>query len=248
MEIRTRYKILDIIRGLTLIEMIIYHGIWDLVYVFGCDFLWFGQTGAYIWQQSICWTFIFLAGFCWNMGKNKIKHGSIVFIGGMIITGVTILFMPEEKIVFGVLTLLGSCMLLMVPLDKIFKKIKGEQGVIISFLLFVVFRNVNKGELGFEQLNFFKLPKEWYKNYITAYFGFPGDGFSSTDYFSIFPWMFLFLTGYFLYQWMQQKTKLQLLHKIKLKLPFVEWMGKNSLLIYMVHQPLVYGILFFVTK
>lgn len=248
MEIRTRYKILDIIRGLTLIEMIIYHGIWDLVYVFGCDILWFEQTGAYIWQQSICWTFIFLAGFCWNMGKNKIKHGSIVFIGGMIITGVTILFMPEEKIVFGVLTLLGSCMLLMVPLNKIFKKIKGEQGVIISFLLFVVFRNVNKGELGFEQLNFFKLPKEWYKNYITAYFGFPGDGFSSTDYFSIFPWMFLFLTGYFLYQWMQQKTKLQLLHKIKLKLPFVEWMGKNSLLIYMVHQPLVYGILFFVTK
>lgn len=244
MDTKMRYKILDIIRGITLIEMIAYHGIWDLVYVFGWDFSWFKQSGAYLWQQSICWTFILLSGFCWSMGKKKIKRGATVFLCGCAITVVTVLVMPGERIVFGVLTLLGTAMLLMIPLDKILKKVKGEQGMIISLLLFVVFRNVNQGYLGFEEWSFFKLPKVWYQNYITAFWGFPGDNFFSTDYFSLFPWIFLFLTGYFLYQWMQQKEKLKILNNIKINIPVVEWMGRNSLIVYMLHQPMVYGILY----
>lgn len=37
---------------------------------------------------------------------------------GWVVTLVTVLFMPEEQIWFGVLTLIGSCMLLMVPLEN----------------------------------------------------------------------------------------------------------------------------------
>lgn len=239
-----RYKILDIIRGITLIEMIIYHGLWDLVYVFDADFLWFRETGAYIWQQSICCTFILLSGFCWSLGKNKLKRGATVFLCGGIITAVTVLMMPAERIVFGVLTLIGSSMLIMIPLEKILKKIKGEIGGIISLLLFLLFRNINRGYLGFEQLNLLELPKEWYRNYITAFLGLPSRDFYSTDYFSLLPWFFLFLTGYFLYRWLHQKEKLEVLGNWKMNIPVIEWLGKNSLLIYMLHQPIVYGILY----
>ena len=111
-------------------------------------------------------------------------------------------------------------------------------------MMFVVFRNVNQGYLGFEEWTFLKLPKVWYQNYITAFLGFPGDNFFSTDYFSLFPWIFLFLTGYFGYQWMQQKEKLKILNNIEINIPVVEWMGRNSLIVYMLHQPMVYGILY----
>ena len=58
-----RYEMLDSIRGAVLISMILYHACWDLVYIFKKDFRWFEGSGAYVWQQSICWTFLFLSGF-----------------------------------------------------------------------------------------------------------------------------------------------------------------------------------------
>ena len=38
---RKRYKLLDGIRGFALIHMIIYHAIWDLVYIAGFDWQWY---------------------------------------------------------------------------------------------------------------------------------------------------------------------------------------------------------------
>ena len=58
-----RYGIFDGIRGITLLSMIIYHGAWDLVYIYGVKWDWYRGAGAYLWQQSICWTFILLSGF-----------------------------------------------------------------------------------------------------------------------------------------------------------------------------------------
>ena len=106
-----RYKIIDEIRGITLISMILYHGIWDLVYIFGWSIEWFRSQGAYLWQQSICWMFILLSGFCWSLGRKKWKRGLTVFGAGILISAITILIMPEERIIFGFITLLGSCML-----------------------------------------------------------------------------------------------------------------------------------------
>ena len=38
---KPRYGILDGMRGLVLCSMIIYHGCWDLVYIFHMDFSWY---------------------------------------------------------------------------------------------------------------------------------------------------------------------------------------------------------------
>ncbi len=78
---KSRYELLDSIRGLVLISMILYHACWDLVYLFGKNWSWYQGTGAYLWQQSICQTFILLSGFCWSLGKKPAKRGLIVFLG-----------------------------------------------------------------------------------------------------------------------------------------------------------------------
>ena len=100
---RRRIAALDALRGLTLLSMIAYHTCWDLVYLFGMDWDWYRGTGAYIWQQSICWTFILLSGFCWSMGRQPLRRGLTVFACGWVVTLVTVVFMPEEQIWFGVL-------------------------------------------------------------------------------------------------------------------------------------------------
>ena len=61
---KIRYRKLDAIRGIALINMIAYHAIWDLVYLYGFQWDWYQSEIGYIWQQGICWTFIFLSGFC----------------------------------------------------------------------------------------------------------------------------------------------------------------------------------------
>ena len=236
---RQRYAMLDSIRGITLVSMILYHGIWDLVYIYRVKWDWYKGTGAYIWQQSICWTFILLSGFCWSLGKKHLKRGFMVFGGGLLVSIVTLLIMPENRVLFGVLTLIGSCMLLMIPLDKILQKVLPEIGAVISFLLFVLTRNINKGYLGFEKWNLIKLPENWYQGMEGAYLGFMPSDFYSTDYFSLIPWLFLFLSGYFV-SFIFWKRNLFSMPVLKWNILPFSFMGRHSLLIYLLHQPILY--------
>ena len=58
-----RYAFIDVLRGICLVSMIAYHTMWDCVYIFGVNAPWFKTEYARIWQQSICWTFIFFQDF-----------------------------------------------------------------------------------------------------------------------------------------------------------------------------------------
>ena len=239
---RKRYHLLDGIRGMVLLSMTAYHFSWNMVYLYGAKWAWYKSTGAYIWQQSVCWTFILLSGFCWSMGKQPLKRGVLVFCSGLLVTAVTLAVMPYNRVVFGVLTCIGSAMLLMIPLDKILTNRRQELGMIGSFGLFVLTRNINRGSLGFESFCLISLPTDWYRNLLTAYIGMPPADFYSTDYFSLFPWVFLFITGYFLYGVCKKYGILEwkILQK---QIPFFDFLGKHSLLVYLLHQPILYLLL-----
>lgn len=149
---KERYDLLDSIRGIMLLSMIAYHGMFDLVEIYGLSVSWFWDTSGYVWQQSICWTFILLSGFCWNLGRRHLKRGLMISGGGLLVTAVTYLFMPSEKILFGILTFTGVAMLLLIPLSKVLEKIPAWMGLAGSILLFILTRNVNRGIWGFETL------------------------------------------------------------------------------------------------
>jgi len=242
-----RLHFLDSLRGITLVSMILYHGVWDLVYMYGVKWNWFWGAGAYIWQQSICWTFILLAGFCWAMGKKPLKRGLLVFGGGALVTLVTAIVVPENRVVFGVLTMLGSCMLLMIPLERVLKKVPAAAGLLTGAVLFFLTRDINFGYLGFEGINLCELPDELYANLCSTYLGFPMRGFYSTDYFSLFPWIFLFLSGYFVHRICTEKNVLQS-RVFRLNCKPLSFIGRHSLFIYLLHQPVLYGICFLINS
>lgn len=237
--ISDRCHLLDALRGFTVINMIVFHAVWDLVYIFGMKWNWYHGEGAYLWQQGICWNFILLSGFCSGMSRHLFRRGLTVFGLGAGITLITVLFMPENLILFGVLTLIGSCMLLMAGCRKLLQKIPAVPGMLVSFILFAFTKHVNSQFIGVFNHELFSLPSGLYRNYLTAYLGFPQKGFYSTDYFSLIPWLFLFLTGFFIYQASGQKIL-----NIKWKgIGFLNFIGRHALEIYALHQPVIYGIL-----
>lgn len=235
---KKRYHTLDGIRGLALINIIIYHAIWDLVHIFGFDWQWYRSHGAYIWQQVLCCTFILVSGFCRGLGKEWFKRGITVFLAGIVITLVTLIATPESRIIFGVLTLIGSCMLIQPLIEPLLKKCQPIIGFTISLFLFCLTRHIAQGAIGLGSLWHWKIPAGWYRNLLTAYFGFPSPDFFSSDYFPLFPWFFLFITGYFMYR-IAEKYQLLYLLKPSILKP-VEWLGRHSLVIYMLHQPVIY--------
>ncbi len=265
-----RYQILDEIRGITLCSMILYHTVWDLVYMFGCNWRWFYSDFAYWWQQSICWSFIFLSGFCFSMGKRKWRRGLLVLGAGTIITIVTHLLMPAQRVRFGVLTFLGVSMLFMAVLEKIMKFVFVDRKwgllwkytlLVMSAFLFFIMKDINFHHLGFEGIRLCRLPDWLYKgNDFTTFLGFTESGFFSTDYFSFMPWFFLFACGYCFYHIAKEKNMLDKLLERRKPIGtdgeisvdekknslgnFLACMGRHSLVIYMFHQPVIYGILY----
>ena len=167
----TRYALLDELRGLDLISMMLYHGTWDAVYLFGVAVPWYAGTPGRLWQQSICWGFILLSGFCLPMGHHPVKRGAVVFGAGALVTAVTLLFMPENVVLFGVLTLLGSAMILTGLLEKALQKVPPVAGFLVSFALFVLTYHTMDGYWGLGALRWL-LPRGLYANCFTAYLGF----------------------------------------------------------------------------
>ncbi|MBQ8893903.1 MAG: DUF1624 domain-containing protein [Clostridia bacterium] len=224
-----RLTMIDILRAVAIINMAAYHTLWDLVYIHRVPLGWFRSEGATAWQLSIRWAFILLSGFCFSLSKRKHKRGWFVFGCSWVITAVTLIAMPRDAILFGVLTLLGTAMILTYFLEPILQQIPAPIGIAASGLLFCFFDR-------------FPFPKALYANYFTAFLGFPPGWFSSSDYVPVFPWLFAFWMGYFLFEIMRKNDLLRYLSGLRCR-P-LEWIGRHSLAIYMVHQPLIYGFLY----
>lgn len=228
---KKRYPLIDSLRALALLSMIIYHTLWDLNYLFGVNIAWFNSVATHIWQQSICWTFIIISGFCVPLSSKVFWRGINIIVCSFAITAVSTLVTPQNPIFFGVLGLIGSGMVLSSLLDKLFRHIKPTVGVVLFAGLFLVTRFF--GEKIF--------PPEWNLNMFTACLGFPPADFSSADYFPLVPWLFLYFAGYFLCLLFKEKNYMKYLRRPRIK-P-LEFIGRNSLLIYMLHQPIIYGIM-----
>lgn len=236
--VKERYYVVDYIRVCVILNMIIYHTLWDIMYLFGKDIPWFISDVGNIWQKFICITFIILSGFCWSLSRNHIKRGIYILAMGFLISFVTTVFVPEGSIKYGILTMIGSSVIIMIPLEKALNKINSFAGLILSFALYIVLKDINTGYIFFHKVS---LPKYLYKGELMTYMGFTEKGFYSADYFSLIPWIFMFIFGYFLYKVMKSKGWILYLKGVQNKL--IEKISRGSLIIYMLHQPVVYGLL-----
>lgn len=241
---KERYTTVDILRAVAIIAMIIYHTLWDLVNVFGVEIDWFYSSWGQIFQMSIRWSFILISGFCWSLSRKNIKRGLIVLGGALVITVTTALFTPDSIITYGVLCLIGVAMIITKPLEKFFYKTPSCIGILVCILLFFVTYDIELGRFGAGRVVILEMPDFLYQNYFTAFFGFPPRNFFSSDYVPLLPWIFAYWIGFFIFKIFKEKKWLKYLTVIKC--PPIEWIGRRSLLIYLIHQPIIYGFLYLI--
>jgi len=86
-----------------------------------------------------------------------------------------------------------------------------------------------------------KLPASWYQYDFLAPLGVYSKNFKSADYFSIIPWLFLFLFGAFIGKLAINENLPKFMYKQRSK--FLCTVGKNSLWVYILHQPAIYLIM-----
>ena len=245
-----RLYLLDTIRGLAIIGMIFIHVSYDLPVYFNFIPQYLYSTWYEVFSQCVRITFIFLSGYCAMMGAKTLKRGLIVSAAGLLVTLVSFIAGVDPPIIFGVLTLIGASMLLSVPFKKIINKKNALPVFIVCLLLFVCTLHLCSGYFGFVWHSFFYYPpalfriRNPYLLYPLAFLGIPGYSFASSDYFPLIPWFFLFMAGFSFYALCGESLKEKKF--MRLRIEPLAFLGKYSLYVYLIHQPLILGIMYLI--
>ena len=237
-ETKRRYGLPDTVRGILVLGMIAYHTLFDIAAVYGWGMDTPLMRGVNVIRDLGAACFVFLSGFCFHLGRRNLRKGLLLSAAGAGVTAVTFLFDRESFVLFGVLTFLGAAKLLLWALERPLRYVPSAAGCAVSLAGFLLFFRCNFGYAGYYGAVWFRWPAALYRNYITAFFGFPFNGFSSADYFSLLPWFFLSCGGWFFWRAMQGREAFPRL--LRKRVSFLAWVGQYSLWIYLIHQPVIY--------
>lgn len=221
---------LDALRGVCILCVIVVHFLFDLSFFGGLDLT---LPAWYIFIQEYGGAiFVVLSGVCVTLGSKSVRRGLIVFSCGMLITAVTYgmyrLGMSGMDVVvkFGVLHLLGVCMLVYPAFKKLPPAALALLGLAIAITGYAI-----RGII---------VPQRWLFPLGLTY-----EGFTSSDYFPLFPQLGYFLIGAAIGKtaYREKRTLLPGSFQKTGIARFFCWCGRQSLFIYLLHQPIVYGLL-----
>jgi uncharacterized membrane protein len=225
-----RFWEIDALRGLAIVNMIIFNYSFALLYL-GLSSVNLNIFYAY----AIASTFIFLSGISMtlfysqgrkNSARKFVARGLKIFFFGIIITIITYLAFPEAYVVFGILHFVG----LSTILGYLFLKFN-KMNVIIGILLIF---------LG-AYLYSFRFDFSW-----ALWLGFIPQNFYTFDYFPLLPWFGVTLLGISfgneLYRGGKRAFGIKDMSKNRI-VRALSFLGRNSLTIYLLHQPVLILIL-----
>lgn len=213
---------IDFFRGIALILMIFFHIIWDLneYYHYPLDyssgiFFVIGKTAAFL--------FIIITGISCIFSSNNPSRGIKIFAVAMVVTIVTYFYDPDSFIIFGILHFLGINVLLYPYYNKLNNSLLLLLGTMI-ILLGQAFQNVDIDH-----------------NYLLV-LGLARPDYYPLDYYPLLPYTGLFLLGIVLSRILYPKK--QSLFRFNFDRNPISTVGKNTLLVYLLHQPIILAILY----
>ena len=244
-SLENRIHFIDEIRGFAVLCMIIYHGF----YLFGTFFE--NEAAIKLFeffmpvQPLFAGVFIFICGMSCTFSKNNIKRGLILLGIALGMTLVTTLIMPAVgftgcEIYFGILHFLAVSVLLYSLLSKPLFGIMPFAGIIVCAILYAFTSGIEKGTLSYGELFLFTLPPSLYETNILMPLGIHTKDFTAADYFPLFPQIFIFFSGVFSGIYLSQKGYPDWSRKKRIS--SLSFLGRNALLIYVVHMPVIYAL------
>ena len=232
-QTKTRVWEIDAIRGFLILCVLVAHTLYCGENMFGMFRLpAFLNTFLFTYAGSV---FVILSGLSATLGSRSFRRGVLVFLCGMVLTlgsavGVWLGLLTEDFIIrFGVLHLLGLCMILY-PLLK-----RMPDLTLLLFGLAVI-------GLGY-----------WFTTFHVEVdflfaLGLTKRGFTSGDFFPVFPQLGWFcigiLAGRGLYA--EKKTRLPQIDPDVWFLRALRFLGRHTLPIFLVHLPIIGGVMYLI--
>jgi uncharacterized membrane protein len=243
---------IDLLRAFAILLMVVFHLVFDLAEFVGLRINYL--SGFWYWEgKTAALLFIFLAGISSGFSRNNIKRGLKVLAFGFLITLFTYLVFPEQYIRFGILHFLGTCMLLFPLLLRL-----------PNILLLIGTVIIAAAALPLQKLivnTFWLLPV-----------GLMYSGYTSYDYYPLVPYLAVFILGILAYKTYYYRRQSLLVALTGEKAPeaekqeqgkgapengnssngrntrrlrtWVRYISKNSLAIYLLHQPVLVALVF----
>ncbi|MHB8073210.1 heparan-alpha-glucosaminide N-acetyltransferase [Desulfosporosinus fructosivorans] len=222
---KIRHGEIDVLRAVAIVLMVLFHFVYDLKEFAGVNVdyrspLWFfiGKASALL--------FIFISGLSSGFSKSPLRRGLKVLLYGMVITVVTYLFMKDEYVRFGILHFLGVSM-------------------ILSPLLVRLSSPTLWGLAGSSAVLGFWFEEQVLNTSLMLPFGLMYDGFASMDYYPLFPYLAVTILGVLAYRYFYAE-RTEPLFPFRLDSAGIQWLSRNSLGIYLIHQPLLLVMIFLI--
>lgn len=218
---------LDALRGLALLGMMGIHFVYDLVDLFG---VWNWQQPAWylFFKNNYGAVFFLISGISVTLGSHPVKRGAQVFLCGFLCTGVTLGmyllgFAGKGIIIYmGVLQCLGLCMMLWPLLRRCPDWTLTALGLAMTIAGWY-------------------LRTQAFPFWLLTPLGFAPYGFTSSDYFPLLPNFGYFLLGAVVGK-RAYAGRQSLFPREPPPLGLFRWLGRHSLMIYLLHQPVLAAI------
>ncbi len=221
---------LDAARGFCILCVIVIHAVFDLQYFFSLQL---SLPGIYHFiQDNGAVLFILISGICATLGSRSFRRGALVFACGLLISAVTYGMIAlgmagsDVAIHFGILHLLGLCMMLYPLIRRLPTAAIAALGTAVILLGYYFLAH--------------RYPVEW-----LFVLGIRSPHYAAGDYFPILPYLGWFCIGIVLGRtlYREQRTRFPNAPANAAPIRFFRCCGRHSLLIYLVHQPICYGLM-----
>lgn len=232
---RQRFWEIDCVRGCSVALMVGFHSVYDLFTLsvgaagLGRDIPQLRLPVYLIWQHGTAILFLLLAGVSLTLGGTRhekrrgypslLIRGAKIFAWGLAITLLTRLVLGRGYVVFGILHLIGLSVALSYPFLNRAAWNLGWGALAIGAGIFL-----SRLDFSFPWL---------------VWAGFVPPDFFSVDFFPFFPWFGFILWGIWIGNlcYANGRRRWRLAEKAPPGLGWLCFLGRNSLAVYLIHQP-----------
>ena len=243
---RKRIHALDELRGFCLLLMVAFHAFYLIGYTF--DVAVCRQLFDFFLpiQPLFAGIFIFLCGLSCNLSRSNLKRGWLLAGAAVLLTAVLWcavwwrMLPPDSAVWFGILHLLACCVLLYCLFHPVLNRIPPLLGVLLCAALFVLCYHLpfdNGGWFGISGWFVVQLPPSPLDHPLLYPLGLCPIS-PVGDYVPLLPWLFCFLTGSFTGVWAVRGRFPKWTYRRRVRV--FSWLGRHSLIVYLVHQPILY--------